>query len=321
MVLKNITTIKNFVITGFPGLPSEYFGLVSVLLVLLYLSIMVGNAFVLAAIAFEKTLHKPTYCIFFHLAMTDILFGTVTLPKIIIIYWWADAMTSSFSSCFAQMYFVHALGAVHSLMLMMMALDRFIAVWFPFRYPVIVTNKSILVACNLCWAFTFIRMLGIVLHALTLHYCNRNTIMQCYCDHVSITSLGCGDNVAYVKKVALGNAMVNLLVPLAVIISSYIFITIAALKMSQTQGQHKIFSTCLPQLLVTCLYYVPRCFVYITHNYGVLALRSDTRVIMTMMYSLIPAVVNPVIYCLKTKDIKETLMRRFKNNNKNKILN
>lgn len=320
MVLRNMTTIKNFVITGFPGLPSEYYGLVSVLLLLLYLGIVVGNAFVLAAIVFEKTLRKPTYWIFFHLAMTDIIFGTVTLPKIIIIYWWADAMTSSFGSCFAQMYFVHALGAVHSLMLMMMALDRFIAVWFPFRYPVVVTNKSILVACNFCWALTFIRMMGIVLHALTLHYCNRNTILQCYCDHVSITSLGCGDEVAYVKNVALGNALFTLLVPLTVIISSYIFITMAVLKISQTQSRQKILSTCLPQLMVTCLYYVPRCFVYITNNMGLLTLRSDSRVVITMMYSLIPAVVNPLIYCLKTKDIKEKLRRRFKNK-RIKILN
>lgn len=313
MVSRNMTNIKNFVLTGFPGLPSEYYGLVSALLLLLYLAIVVGNAFVLAAIVFEKTLHKPTYWIFFHLAMTDIIFGTVTLPKIIIIYWWSDAMTSWFSSCFAQMYFVHALGAVHSLILMLMALDRFIAVGFPFRYPVVVTNRSISVACNLCWALTFIRMLGIVLHALTLPYCNRNTIMQCYCDHVSITSLGCGDGVTYVKKVALGNAMVTLLVPLTVILSSYIFITIAVLKMSQTQSQSKILSTCLPQLMVTCLYYVPRIFIYITHNLGILTLKSEVRVVVVMMYSLIPAAVNPLIYCLKTKEIKETLMRRFKN--------
>lgn len=312
MVSRNMTTIKNFVITGFPGLPSEYYGLVSFFLLLLYLCIVVGNAFVLAAITFEKTLHKPTYWIFFNLALTDILFGTVTLPKITVIYWWSEAMTSWFTSCFAQMYFVHALGAVHSLMLMMMALDRFIAVWFPFRYPIVVTNRSIWVACSLCWALTFIRMLGVVFHALTLPYCDRNIITQCYCDHVSVTSLGCGDEVRYVKKVALGNALVTLLLPLTVILLSYIFITAAVVKTSQSLSQRKIVSTCLPQLMVTCLYYVPRIFVYITHNLGSMTLRSEVRVVVTMMYSLIPAAVNPLIYCFKTKDIKETFLRRLK---------
>lgn len=318
MILSNVTTIKNFIITGFPGLPSEYYGLVSVLLLLLYLSIVAGNAFVLVIIMFERTLHKPTYLIFFHLAMTDIIFGTATLPKIITIYWWNNRI-SSLGSCFAQMYFVHSLGAIHSLILMVMALDRFAAIWFPFRYSVVFTNKAVSVACNLCWALTFIRMTGIVLHALSLPYCNLNIITQCYCDHISITKLGCGNKVAYVKQVALGNALVSLLVPLTVIILSYVFIITAVLKITQRDRQHKILSTCVPQILITCLYYVPRCFVYLAHNLG-FSLKTEARVVITMMYSLMPAAVNPIIYCLKTKDIKEALTKRLKNK-RIKILN
>lgn len=310
MIYTNITTIKNFIITGFPGLPPEYYGPVSVLLLLILLAIVVGNAFILAVIMYERTLHKPTYLIFFHLAMTDIVFGIVTLPKIIAIYWWNDTI-SSFGSCFTQMYFVHSLGAIHSLILLIMALDRFAAIWFPFRYPVAITNKTVSIACNLCWVVTFIRMLGIVLHALSLPYCNLNVITQCYCDHISITQLGCGENVVYVKNVALGNALVSLLVPLTFIIFSYFSIIIAVLKMSHTERRHKVLSTCVPQIFITCLYYVPRCFVYLAHNFG-FRLSTDARIVITMMYSLIPAVVNPLIYCFKTKDIKEALIKRFK---------
>lgn len=311
MTYTNITTIKDFIITGFPGLPPEHYGSVSVLLLLLFLAIVVGNAFILAVIICERTLHKPTYVIFFHLAMTDVAFGTVTLPKIIARYWWNDKI-SSFGACFTQMYFVHSLGAIHSLILLIMALDRFIAIWLPFRYPIVITNKAVSIACSLCWVLTFIRMSGIVLHALTLPYCNLNIIKQCYCDHISITQLGCGESVAYVKTVALANAMVSLLVPLTFIIFSYFSIIVAVLKMSHTEGRHKILSTCAPQIFITCLYYVPRCFVYLAHNLG-LSLSTDARIVITMMYSLIPAVVNPIIYCFKTKDIKEALTQRFKN--------
>ncbi|XP_044058899.1 olfactory receptor 52B2-like [Siniperca chuatsi] len=307
----NITTIKDFIITGFPGLPPEYYGPVSVLLLLIFLTIMVGNAFILAVIMYERTLHKPTYLIFFHLAMTDMAFGIVTLPKIIAIYWWNDTI-SSFGACFTQMYFVHSLGAIHSLILLIMALDRFVAIWFPFQYPAVITNKAVSIACSLCWVVTFIRMLGIVLHALTLPFCNLNIITQCYCDHISITQLGCGENVAYVKNVSLVNALVNLLVPLTFIIFSYFSIIIAVLKMSHTERRHKVLSTCAPQIFITCLYYVPRCFVYLADNLG-FSLSTDARIVVTMMYSLIPAVVNPTIYCFKTKDIKEALMQRFKN--------
>ncbi|XP_040902667.1 olfactory receptor 52E8-like, partial [Toxotes jaculatrix] len=305
----NITNIKDFIIIGFPGLPPEYYGPVSVLLFLVYLAIVSGNALILTVIMYERTLHKPMYLIFFHLAMTDITFGTVTLPKIISRYWWND-MISSFGACFTQMYFVHSLGAIHSLILLIMALDRFVAIWLPFRYPVWITNKTVSIACSLCSVFTFIRMMGIVLHALTLPYCNLNVIMQCYCDHISITQLGCGENVAYVKNVALANALVSLLVPLTFIICSYFSIIIAALKMSHTETCHKVMSTCAPQIFITCLYYVPRCFVYLSHNLG-FSFSTDARIIITMIYSLIPAAVNPLIYCFKTKDIKRALMQRL----------
>ncbi|XP_026170163.1 olfactory receptor 52Z1-like [Mastacembelus armatus] len=311
MTYINITTIKDFIITGFPGLPSEYYGPVSVLFLLIFLAIVVGNAFILVVIICERTLHKPTYWIFFHLALTDLTFGIVTLPKIIARYWWND-MKSSFGACFTQMYFVHSLGAINSSILMIMALDRFVAIWLPFRYPVLITNKTVCIACSLCCVVTFIRMLGLVLHALTLPYCNLNVITQCYCDHISITQLGCGENVTYVKYVALINSLFSLLGPLAVIIFSYFAIIIATLKMSHTQSHHRVMSTCAPQIFITCLYYVPRCFVYIAHNLG-FSLDTNARIIITMTYSLIPCIVNPLIYCFKTKNIKDALIQRFKN--------
>lgn len=306
----NITTIKDFIITGFPGLPPEYYGCVSFLLLLIFLAILVGNVFILSVIIYERTLHKPMYLIIFYLAMTDITFGFVTIPKILARYWWND-MKSSFGACFTQMYFVHSLGAFTSSVLMIMAFDRFVAIWLPFRYPVLITNKTICTACSLCCVVTFTRVLGLVLHALSLPYCNLNIITQCYCDHLSIIQLGCGENVAYVKFVAFVNSMFSLLGPLTIIICSYLSIIIAALKMSYAQRRHKVLSTCAPQIFITCLYYVPRCFVYLASNLG-FSFSTDARVIITMMYSLIPCAVNPVIYCFKTKDIKEVLMHRFK---------
>ncbi|XP_034556397.1 olfactory receptor 52Z1-like [Notolabrus celidotus] len=312
MKYTNITTIDHFNVIGFPGLKPEYYGPASALLLFIFLSIVIGNGFILAVIVYVRTLHKPTYLIFSHLAMSDIIFGTVTLPKIIARYWWND-VTTLFGACFTQMYFVHSLGAIHSLILLIMALDRFIAISFPFQYPIVMTNKSASISCILCWVLTFIRMMGIVLHAYTLPYCDQNIIIQCYCDHISVTQLGCGDEeVAYVKYVAFVNAMISLLVPLTFIIVSYFSVIIVLLKMSQAEGRHKALSTCAPQIFITFLYYVPRCFVYIAHQLG-FKFTPDVRIAITMMYSLIPAAVNPIIYCLKTKDIKEALMHRLQN--------
>lgn len=309
MTNATITTVKYFIITGFPGLQPEHHTLVSALLFLLFLAILLGNALILALVVYENALWKPTYWTLFHLAMTDLLFGIVTLPKVIAVYWWKDVKTP-FAACFTQMFFVHSLGAIHSLILLIMSLDVFVAIWFPFRYPIVITNRSITIACNLCWVCTFILMTGIVLNALTLPYCSQNIIPQCYCDHVSLMQLACGDRVAYVKRIAFGNSLVSLLVPLIFIIFSYSSIIMAVLKISQNDRHYKILSTCVPQITVTCLYYMPRCFIYIASNMG-FQLSSETRTIITTMYSLIPAMLDPLIYCLKTKEIKEMLIKRF----------
>ncbi|XP_068174099.1 olfactory receptor 2AT4-like [Antennarius striatus] len=310
MINSNVTTVKDFVILGLPGLDPVYYGPVSAVLFLTYLFILIGNIFILVFVGLERRLYKPTYLIFCHLSMNDLLFGTVTLPKIISRYWLDDKITS-FGACFTQMYFVHSLGAINSFILMIMAFDRFIAVLFPLKYPILITNTNISLACGLLWIGTFLWMIAIVFHALTLPYCTSN-IVQCYCDHISITNLACGGNVRYVQTLAVGIAMLTLLLPLFFIFFSYISIFAVVLKMQNNDGRYKTLSTCTPQLLISGLYYLPRCFVYLAHAIG-FAFSVDIRILMILLYSLLPCAVNPFIYCFKTKDIKDILMKRMNN--------
>lgn len=308
MFYTNVTRIKDFFIVGFPGLSIEYYGGVSVLLLVVYLTITVGNIFILAFVKCEKSLQKPTYLIFCHLAMTDLAFGTVTLPKIISKYWFDDSIVP-FYGCFAQMYFVHALGAVHSFILMVMALDRFIAICAPLRYTVLITTSSVSVFCGLSWLLPCSWMVGVVLDALSLPYCNSNIIIQCYCDHIAITSLGC-ENVYKIQVVAFGLAMLSLLLPLGFIIFSYFVIIVVVMRISSSEGRMKTLSTCTPQLVITLLYYAPRCFVYLANNLG-FTFSVPVRIVVVMLYSLLPAALNPLIYCFKTKEIKELLKKKF----------
>lgn len=308
MLYSNVTVIKHFFILGFPGLSSKYYGLLSFLLFVLFLAIAIGNVFILVFVKCDRSLQKPTYLIFCHLALTDLLFGTVTLPKIISKYWF-DYSIISFSGCFAQMYFVHFIGAAHSFILMVMALDRFIAICVPFRYTTLFTNVTVSVLCGLAWLMPLSWMVGVVLDALTLPFCDSNIIVQCYCDHIAITSLGC-ENVRRVQVVAFGLAMFSLLVPLCFIIISYLFIIFTVIRMSSSDGRVKTLSTCTPQLLITFLYYMPRCFVYLANNVG-FTFSVPVRVVVVMMYSLLPAAINPIIYCFKTKEIKESLKKKI----------
>ncbi|XP_004075595.1 olfactory receptor 52Z1-like [Oryzias latipes] len=307
-MFSNVTKINDFFITGFPELLPEYHSLVSTLLFLLYLVIAVGNIFILVFVIWEKRLHKPSYLIFCHLALTDLMFGTLTLPKILSKYWFNDSVIS-FYSCFAQMYFVHFLGAAHSFILMVMALDRFTAICAPLRYTSLFTNAVASVLCGLSWLVPASWMVFVVLDALSLPFCNSNIIVQCYCDHLSIINLGC-ENVRQSTVYGFIGAMVSLLLPLAFIILSYFVIIVTVLRISSSEGRLRTLSTCTPQLLITGLYYLPRCFVYLANFLG-FTFGVSVRIAVIVLYSLLPAAVNPVIYCFKTKEIKENLKRKF----------
>ncbi|KAK2846755.1 hypothetical protein Q5P01_009754 [Channa striata] len=303
----NVTRIKDFFILGFSGLSPEYYGPVSALLFMLYLVIAVGNLFILVVVKCEISLHKPTYLIFCHLALTDLAFGTVTLPKIISKYWFNDSIIS-FYGCFVQMYFVHSLGAIHSFLLMVMALDRFIAVCAPLRYTVLFTNTTVSVLCGISWIMPMSWMVGVALDAGFLPFCDSNIIVQCYCELIATISLSC-ENVQAVWALAFGLAMFSLLLPLGFVIFSYFVIIVVVTRISSSEGRIRTLSTCTPQLLITFLYYMPRCFMYMANDAG-LPISLPVRIVVVMLYTHLPPAVNPMIYCLKTKDIKEKLKKK-----------
>ncbi len=309
--MANETRMKSFFILGFPGLLSQYYGPVSALLFFIYLAIAVGNIFILTFVICQKSLQKPMYLVFCHLALNDLTFGTVTLPKIISKYWLDDSIIS-FYGCFTQMFFVHYLGAVTSFILLVMALDRFIAICIPLRYPVLITNNTISVLCGFAWFIPLPLMVAVVLHVLTLPFCKTNIIAQCYCDHISITHQACGEDVKIVAVTSLCAAMFCLLLPLAFIVFSYVSIIVVIMKMSNAAGRKRTLSTCTPQIFITCLFYLPRCFVYVANTVG-FSFSLDIRILLILLYSLLPPAVNPIIYCFKTRDIKKVLIKKLKN--------
>ncbi|KAK2831683.1 hypothetical protein Q7C36_016769 [Tachysurus vachellii] len=306
---KNLTkNVPEFVLQGFPGIPAGYYGLVGTFFLFIYLMLTSGNIFILVFVACERSLQKPTYIIFCNLAISDLGFGTTTLPRIIAKYWMSDII--SFNSCITQMYFVHYFGACSSFLMALMALDRFVAICNPLRYPVLIKNANIAILCSVLWIGNLLQLGAITSLALSVPYCGPNVIEHCYCDYISIINLACAD-ITPTKPISTSIAMTVLWGPLFYIIFSYVAIIISVMKISSKEGRHKTFLTCTPQLLIICLYYLPRSFVYMAFAVGY-HFETNIRIALVMMYSLFPALINPLIYCFRTKEIKDTLMRKFK---------
>ncbi|XP_053363490.1 olfactory receptor 2AT4-like [Clarias gariepinus] len=306
---ENMTFVKDFFIVGFPGLHPKYYALVSAVMFLIYVCTLIGNGFFLLLFARNKSLHKPMYFIYISLVLSDVLFSTCTLPKIIARYWFHDG-TISFVACFFQMYLVHYFGTVDSYTLVLMALDRYIAVCYPFRYHTIMSNRNIIVLSLVVWVFAHGCNIMTVVRALPLPYCGANTIVHCYCDHVSIIRLACTDRSVY-HFPALVYAMVILLGSLAIILVSYFCILLAVLQISSTHGWLETISTCTSQLIIIAIFFLPRCFYYFAVYIGVI-FDADFQIAIIMLYSLLPPMINPLIYGLRTEEVKKILINLFK---------
>ncbi|XP_071353192.1 olfactory receptor 13C2-like [Trachinotus anak] len=304
----NHSVVTEFILTGFPGLHPKYQGLASAVLFLVYSLTLIGNATIVFLFVIDCSLHKPMYYIILNLSACDILFSTTTLPKIISKYWF-QSETISFTACFVQMYFVHYLGTVNSYILFLMALDRYLAICHPLRYSLVLKKSTICILSIIAWIVANAGSLMLVIRAYPLPYCASNIINHCYCDHIGITMLACTDRAPYGFP-AFILAMVMLLGPLSFIIFSYCCIIIAVLKIANLQGRLKSLSTCSTQLIVISLYYFPRCFVYLASNVGI-KFSADMRVVIIMLYSLCPPMINPLIYCLRSKDMRESLWKQL----------
>ncbi|XP_051521482.1 olfactory receptor 2AT4-like, partial [Myxocyprinus asiaticus] len=306
MPARNVSYVKDFFIVGFPGLQPHYYGLVSAVLFFVYVCTIVGNAVFFALFVTSKSLQKPVYYCIINLVVCDVLFSTTTLPKIISRYWFQDG-TISFLGCFLQMFFVHYFGSVTARLLAVMAIDRYAAICFPLRYHSIMTNRNLLILILGSWILGLVGPLMLIIRAYPLPYCAGNIIVHCYCDHIAIITLACADREEYLYP-AFIIAMVVLLGSLIIIVFSYCAIIVAVLRISSTQGRLKTFSTCSPQLIIIALFFLPRCFNYLSSIINI-KFSTDLRLVIIMIYSLLPPMINPLIYCLRTDDVKKVLIR------------
>lgn len=289
-----------FIFLGFPEL-YKHRRLPSLPFFASYLSVLVGNTVLVHVIRNAETLHGPMYMLISGLCVVDIIVVTAIIPKMLLslLFDWDEV---SLAGCLAQMFVTHLLSSVESTLLLAMALDRYVAICSPLRYTQIM-NSSIFLKLLL---FTVIRsgsmMLTLVGLAGSLSFCGPNVIHHCYCDHVALVSLACGSTK---QSDAMGLAVIVCFVgmDISLIIFSYVKILNAVLRATVGEDRWKAFHTCGTHLMVMMCFYLIGSVSFLSHTLNI-HIPTDVNTFLGVVYIVFPAAVNPIIYGVRTREIR-----------------
>uniref|UniRef100_A0A8P0SZB0 G-protein coupled receptors family 1 profile domain-containing protein n=1 Tax=Canis lupus familiaris TaxID=9615 RepID=A0A8P0SZB0_CANLF len=303
----NDTRISEFLLLGFSG-ESELQPLIFGLFLSMYLITVFGNLLIILAVSSDSHLHTPMYFFLTNLSFVDICFISTTVPKML-----QNIQTGSkvitYPGCITQIYFFLLFaGCWDDFLLAVMAYDRFVAICHPLHYMVIMNPRVCGLLVLVSWIISVLNSLLQSLMVLQLSFCSEVEIPHFFCELHQMIQLACSDTflndtIIYVSAVLLAGG------PLAGILCSYSKIISSIHRISSAQGKYKAFSTCVSHLLVVSLFYCTVLGVYLS---SAVTQSSHASAVASVMYMVITPMLNPFIYSLRNKDIKEALMRFFR---------
>ncbi|XP_043938281.1 olfactory receptor 10A3-like [Protopterus annectens] len=273
--------------------------------VVIYVTSLTENAMFLLIIGLDEKLHSPMYLFVCNLAMLDISIPTVTVPEILH-YLLTNETAIEFVSCVTQMGFFIYLYVTECLVLAVMAYDRYHAICRPLNYPIIMTMKNTTQLSIFCWVPGLLITFFHVYIVLSVPFCWPNTITAFFCEYTSLMMLACADVYSYTfVPLILALAFMSLI--LGLIIITYIKILMSVINVKSSMGYKKAFSTCASHLLIIAL------FIFVQASVLLSRFISDTsvslQVLAGVIQNILPPLVNPIIYCLKMKEIRVSFLR------------
>ncbi|XP_007527622.3 olfactory receptor 51F1-like [Erinaceus europaeus] len=303
--LSNLTSkFPTFLLTGIPGLEPVHAWL-SIPFCCLYAIALSGNSMILFVIITQQSLHEPMYYFLSMLSVTDLGLTISTLSTTLPVLWF-DAREISPDACILQMFFLHGFTFMESGVLVAMAFDRYVAICNPLRYTTILTNSRIIQISLMMTVRAIILMLPLLLLLKRLSFCKANVLSHSYCYHPDVIKLACSDTRAN-SICGLIDLMLTTGVDTPCIVLSYILIIHSVISIASAEERHKTFGTCVSHMGAVTIFYIPMMSLSLMHRYG----RSAPKVVHSMManvYLLLPPVLNPIIYSVKTKQIRKAIL-------------
>lgn len=300
---ENITHISEFVLVGFPTY-SWLQVLLFFLFLITYLFVLLENVVIILTIWVTGSLHKPMYYFLGTMSFLETWYISVTVPKMLAGFLLCPN-TISFLGCMAQLYFFMSLACTECVLLAAMAYDRYVAICWPLRYPVMMTTEFCVQLTISSWLSGFTVSLAKVYFISQVSFCGNNILNHFFCDVSPILKLACMD-LSMAEMVDFVLAIIILVFPLSATVLSYAFIVSAILHIPSATGQRKAFSTCASHLMVVVIFYTAVIFMYVRPR----AIASfNSNKLISAIYAVFTPMLNPIIYCLRKKEVKNAIRK------------
>ncbi|XP_055972224.1 olfactory receptor 52H1-like [Sorex fumeus] len=296
-----------FILLGIPGL--EHFHIwISIPFFIIYLVAVLGNGALIYLISIERSLHEPMFLFLSILSATDLVLSNTCVPKAMTIYWWGPQKIT-FPGCLTQMFFLHCSFAVESAILLAMAFDRYVAICFPLRYTTILTHQMVTKIVIGILSRSFVIILPIVFLLKRLPYCGTLHMPHTYCEHIGVARHSCADisvNIWYGFSVPIMTVLSDMIL----IGVSYGLILHAIFNLPSKDAHQKALNTCGSHVCVILIFYTPFLFSVLSHRFGH-NIPLSFHIMVANLYVVIPPALNPIIYGVKTKQIREKFIHIF----------
>ncbi|XP_039374751.1 olfactory receptor 51E1-like [Mauremys reevesii] len=303
----DFTNPSTFILLGIPGLEAAHIW-ISIPFCAVYAIAVLGNFTILFIVKREPSLHEPMFYFLCMLAVTDLVMSTSTVPKMLSIFWF-NSREISFSACLTQMYFVHCLSGMESGILVAMALDRYVAICHPLRHSTILTN-SVVAKIGLAVVLrSGLLILPLPVLIRQWPYCRTNIIPHFYCRHMAVVKVACAD-IRVNSYYGLFDLLSMIGMDVVFITVSYTLILRAIFHLPTKDARLKTFGTCISHLCAISALYIPDLFSSLMLRFGH-NVPLYVLILITCVYHLVPPVLHPIIYGVRTKQIRGKLLQLF----------
>ncbi|XP_008828824.1 olfactory receptor 52D1-like [Nannospalax galili] len=296
-----------FILIGIPGLEAVHIW-ISIPFSVVYILALLGNCSLLFIIKTDPSLHEPMFLFLCMLAVADLVVCTTAVPKLLSLFWFHDGEIP-LEACLTQVFLIHSCSTMESGFFLAMAFDRYVAICNPLRHSAILTH-TVTGKMGLAVVLRGVALLSPHPFLLRwLPYCRTNIISHTYCEFMALIKIACAET-SIQRAYSLSVAFLTGGVDFVLIICSYVLILNTVFRLPSKDARLKTLGTCGSHVCVILVSYTPAFFSFLTHRFGH-KVTPHVHIFVANIYLLVPPMVNPIIYGVRTKKIRDKFLKLF----------